>query len=323
MKHNQYEERLLLYIYKELTGEELHDFERHLHACSRCRKELEEMKQLNLVLDQCKTIQLSDALIQEARRELAKSLKSERKVRSLTNTIIETIYDFVVPRYKVALGGATLIATGILVGYLVFQTDNNSMKREPVIAQNKIESAYPLSDESRISNLQFSSSNPISGEVEFTFDAIMPVHMKGRINDPNIQKILAYALISDQNPGVRLQSVSALASETRSKEPDAEVMDALISAVKFDKNPGVRKQALEALEQYSSNSKVKEALLDVLMHDESSGLRIAAINILTKRDGEMIQKDSALLKVLRTTLTNDNNNYIRLRSQAVLKEIVK
>lgn len=323
MKHKQYEEQLLLYIYNELAGEELQDFERHLHTCSGCREQLEEMKQLNLVLDQCKTVQLSDALIQEARQELAQSLKSEKKVKSLTNTIIETIYDFLVPRYKVALGGATLIATGVLVGYLVFQTDENSVNKEPVIAQNKVEYVDPLGDESRISNLQFSSSNPISGEVEFTFDAIMPVHMKGQINDPNIQKILAYALISDQNPGVRLQSVSALASETRIKEPDAEVLDALISAVKFDKNPGVRKQALEALEQYTSNSKVKEALLDVLMHDESSGLRIAAINALTKRDGGMIQKDIALLKALQKTSINDNNNYIRLRSQAVLKEIVQ
>ena len=323
MKHKRYKERLQLYIYNELAGEELQDFESHLHTCSLCREELKEIKQLNLILDQCKAVQLSDNLIQEARQELTQSLKREPKIQSLTNTIIETIYDFVVPRYKVALGGAAFIATGIFIGYMVFHTDEYSAKREPIIAQNKIEYADPLSDESRISNLQFSSSNPVSGEVEFTFDAIMPVHMKGRINDPNIQKVLAYALLSDQNPGVRLQSVSVLASETRTKEPDAEVMDALISAVKSDKNPGVRKQALEALEQYTSISKVKEALLDVLMHDESSGLRIAAINALTKRNGKIIQNDNELLNVLRTTLTNDNNNYIRLRSQAVLKEIVQ
>ena len=147
--------------------------------------------------------------------------------------------------------------------------------------------------------------------------------MKGLVNDPNIQKVLASALLSDLNPGVRLQSVNALASDKASTQPDAEVMEALISAVRFDKNPGVRKEALGVLVKYSADQTVKQALLDVLMHDENSGLRIAAINALTKWDGRMILKDTSFLEVLRTKLITDKNNYIRLRSQAALKEIVQ
>ena len=323
MKHKQYEDWLLLFTYDELDRDELREFERHLSECSRCREELAEMKQFKLILEKSETVQLSDTLLQEARQALSRSLSNERKKRSIRDTIIETIYNTIVPRYKVALGSAALLAVGVLIGYLTFGRMDISLNKEPIIAKKQVELVEPLGSDTRVSNVQFIKSDGVGGEVEFTFDAIMPVHMKGQVNDPTIQKVLASALLSDLNPGVRLQSVSALASDKGGTQPDAEVMEALISAVRFDKNPGVRKEALGALVQYAADQTVKKALLDVLIHDENSGLRIAAINALTKWDGRMIQKDTAFLEVLRTKLITDKNNYIRLRSQAVLKEIVQ
>jgi hypothetical protein len=323
MKHERYEEWLLLFSYGELSGDDLREFEQHLQSCSFCSEELEEIKQFNQILKKSERVQLNNTLLQEARQELSRSLTSEWKKRSMWNTISETIYDALIPRYKIALGSAVLIAVGVLIGYLTFGGTNVPLNQEPVIAKKQIEAMEPLSNDTRVSNVQFIKSDGVGGEVEFTFEAIMPVHVKGQVNDPNIQKVLASALLSDLNPGVRLQSVNALASDTRSSQPDAEVMDALISAVRFDRNPGVRKEALGALVQYAADQTVKKALLDVLMHDENSGLRIAAINALTKWDGKMIQKDTAFFELLQTKLITDKNNYIRLRSQAVLKEMVK
>ncbi|MBI4810181.1 MAG: HEAT repeat domain-containing protein [Ignavibacteriales bacterium] len=252
MKHKRFEEQVHLYFYSELAGEELREFDHHLSVCSRCRNELEKMKRLARVLNKFEPLQVSDPLLQEARQELSQSLKNERKKKSFLDTIIDTIYDVVVLRYKVAIGGAALLVGGMLIGYFTFRTTEVSSTTEPVVEKEQVTFTEALNDDSRISNVQFISLDKTSGEVEFTFEASMPVHMKGRVSDPTIQKVLAYALISDQNPGVRLQSVNALASEAHTAQPDAEVMEALISAVRFDKNPGVRKEALDMLGNYTA-----------------------------------------------------------------------
>jgi hypothetical protein len=321
MNHKQYEEWLQLYLYGELAGDDLHTLETHLRECSLCREELTALKQFKNVMEGEMDMKPSEALLTEVRQDLVRSIRHEKKRKSVWSTVNDAILDFIQPRYKVALGSIALVAAGIVIGYIVPRTTEVPAAKEPAIALTNTGFTEPLTDELSVSNLQFVSSDKTSREVEFTFDAIMPVHMKGRVDDPNIQKVLAHAIVTDRNPGVRLQSVNAFASETRKEVPDTEVLDALISAMKSDKNPGVRKQAMEILGQYASDQKVKGALVYVLLHDASSGLRIAAINALTQSNNTTIQSDSNLVSILRSTSKNDNNNYIRLRSQAVLKEI--
>jgi len=321
MKHNQYVEWLQLYLYDELTGEDVRTLELHLRECPLCREELTAVKQFKNVMEGEMNVKPDDSMLNEVRQDLMRSLRYEKKKQSVWITICDAILDFILPRYKVALGSIALVVAGIIIGYEVPRTTEVPPAKEPTIALTNTGFTEPLNDELSVSNLQFISSDKGRREVEFTCDAIMPVHMKGRVDDPNIQKVLAHAIVSDRNPGVRLQSVNAFASETRKALPDVEVLDALISAMKSDKNPGVRKQAMEILAQYPTEQKVKEALLYVLLHDASSGLRIAAINALTQSNNKTIQNDSNLVTILRSTSKNDNNNYIRLRSQAVLKEI--
>jgi hypothetical protein len=99
--------------------------------------------------------------------------------------------------------------------------------------------------------VRFVNSNPNTGEVEFSFDAVKPVYMKGSVNDPDVQKILAYALLNEQNPGVRLRSVDVIGSEhLKSTGSEVEIKWALIAALKSDDNPGVRKEALAVPEKF-------------------------------------------------------------------------
>ena len=75
--------------------------------------------------------------------------------------------------------------------------------------------------------------------------AVTPMHVRGNINDGNEQKVLARALVNEENAGVRLQTVNAIASHApEQKNLDPEVKTALISALKGDQNPGVRQEAL-------------------------------------------------------------------------------
>lgn len=321
MEHKHYEELLQLYVHGELEQKERTDYERHIQSCSQCQRELEEWNNLNAVLDKYEPIPADEALLSEARQELTQILNTRVEKRHLWDNLKE-YFSNIFPSYKVAVGGATLIAIGFLVGYLFTQSTKYELPSTTVSANNTTNFGEPLSSSPRISNVRFIDSDDADGEVEFTFDAVMPVRMKGRVDDPNVQKVLAHALLSDLNPGVRLQSVSALTSELNPPQLEDELMDALISAVRFDKNPGVRQVAMQALQQYRKDPKVRQALLDVLVRDQTAGLRIAAINILTTWNGESIRGDSALIQVLKTKLINDSNNYIRMRSHAVLKEIL-
>ena len=90
-------------------------------------------------------------------------------------------------------------------------------------------------------------------------------------------------------------------------------------ALKSDEKPGVKKEAMKVLEKFTFDEQVKRAFLDVLQHEVSSALRIAAINALDSLKNK--STDREFLDVLKQTTQSDNNKYIRVRTQAILQEI--
>jgi HEAT repeat protein len=170
-------------------------------------------------------------------------------------------------------------------------------------------------------NLQFSQTRSPDGEIDFTFDAVTPVHLKGNINDEKIQAVLAHALVTEQNPGVRLRSVNMLAAQAEQlNPPDPKVKGALVSALKTDENPAVRREALRVLKGFPFDQQIREAFLYVLVHDKNPGLRIAAINSLDSARVQTREAGPDLLEVLKEKMHSDNNNYVRIRAKEVLKE---
>jgi len=122
--------------------------------------------------------------------------------------------------------------------------------------------------------------------------------------------------LNEENPGVRLRSVSTLAEQSGNTEMlDKDVKPALIKALKSDENPAVRKEALKALEKFIQDKDVKNAFLYSLMHDKNAGIRIAVINTLdsTRAEGKPFDKD--ILDVLKDRMHEDDNNYIRIKAK--------
>jgi hypothetical protein len=68
------------------------------------------------------------------------------------------------------------------------------------------------------------------------------------------------------------------------------------------------------------DEEIKQAFLHVLMRDKNPALRIAAINSLDSARVEGQPRDKDLLEVLKERMQSDENNYIRIRAKAVLKE---
>ena len=318
MNHNQYKEWLQLLMYDELTAEQHSTLDQHLGQCSECRRELEELKQFHATLLKAGAFVQGEQLLREARQELRAAIRTEQIRPSLWNRLSDFAGEYILPNYKIALGSVALLAAGILIGRLALSpTQQQSGVLLPTTGKV---AAFPEGD-TRITNVRFLNADAGGDQIEFTFDAVSPVHMKGSINDERVQKVLAHSLINDQNPGVRLRSVNAFSAQIQNlKLPDRDVKAALILAMKTDDNPGVRREALKTLQSFPFDEEIKQAFLHVLMRDKNPALRIAAINSLDSTRVQGQPTDKGLLEVLKQRMQSDENNYVRIRAKAVLEE---
>ena len=319
MRHEQFKEWLQLLIYDELTPEEHAELDRHLAGCAGCRQELEELKQFHATLLQAGPVAPDSSMLREARQALRSALRTEDDRSGLWSRLTAGLLDFTLPGYRLVLGGCATLAVGILVGRLAFSPVPPEISAQ--LPPTEKTAAF-LDGDTRIANVRFIESDANSGQVEFTCDAVSPVHIKGNINDERVQKVLAHALVNDENPGERLRSVSAFSTQIQKlKMPDREVKAALILALKTDGNPAVRKEALKTLQGFPFDEEIKQVFLHVLMRDNNPALRIAAIN---SHDSARVQgqgTDKDFLEVLKERMQSDENNYIRIRAKSVLEEI--
>lgn len=319
MNHNQYKELLQLSLLRELGDEEQQVLARHLQNCGECRQELEELAKFSTLVHQQASFEPSEDLLREARQELRVALRLERSRRPGLEEFFGKFEFLLSPRLRMVVGGVAMLVAGVLVGRLGL----TSADEFPGIGVTPaMSSDASLRGETRVSNVRFVNPEPIDGEIEFTFDAVTPIRMKGLVHDPGVQKVLAQGLMNDQNPGTRLRAVSTLGNfGDQSIVPDREIKSALIQALKSDVNVGVRKEALRVLQKFPLDKEVRDALLHVLRVEANPAMRIDVINALEKPvlDGQL--RDDDVLNVFREKMQSDNNNYIRLRARNVYEEV--
>jgi hypothetical protein len=290
---------------------------RHLAECPGCRTELDDLKAFHATLLRAGSFAPEQAELDKARTALHSTVRSLRMKRTMWDRLIAFTTDALLPRYKTALGAVALVAAGVLIGRVMFP---GAAVPSPSLAG--VQPSATPDGESRIANIRFVNSDPAGGEIEFTFDAVTPVHMRGSINDDRVQKVLAHAMVNDQNPGNRLRSVNAFASQVQNlRLPDREVKAALISALRSDDNPGVRREAIRTLQHFPFDDEIKQVFLHVLMKDPNPALRMAAINSLDSARTQGQAAGSDLLDVLKQRMQSDENTYVRIRAKAVLEEV--
>ncbi len=311
MNHQEFREWLPLFAYGDLEGNDKESMRQHLETCEDCRTELEQIAKLHGSLDQLQRVSVTEELLQESRQELRAALRIERTKLSFWDRVREGLTS-TVPQYRVALGAAAMLAVGVFVGYMAFgRTETapvvtHTPPRNPVVRGNP-----------EITNVKFIDSDASDGQVEFEFDAVTPMSVRGSINDAQVQKVLSYAVVNEQNPGFRLRAVSALGTSRQTKGTDPEVRDSLITVLKSDENPGVRKEALEVLQKFPMDEEIKKAFLYVLLHDRNDGMRVSAIKGL-----ELAAKtDQEVLDVFKQKVHSNDIDYIRLKARDLIQEV--
>lgn len=308
MEHKDYKEWLVLSSYGELGADEQVKLDGHLAECSECRLEQRELSRLHELLDR-KPSDVSPDHVKAAREQLFRLVALDRQ-RTRTSA------QMAAPGWSFGLrlaASVALMAVGLGMGYVLFGAT-------PTPATGEYAGDPFASGDIHVQNVRFQETDPASGEVELSFYASRPVTLRGAVDDPKIQRLLAYALVNEQNPGVRLQAADVFRSQAAAG-PDREVRNALIAALRSDTNDGVRTKAIQALAEYRVDDEVKSALLRVLRYDENPRLRIEAIHLLEGSLSQGQTVDDNFREVLENRSESDDNNYIRLRAKAVLQEV--
>jgi hypothetical protein len=302
-----------LSVYEELKTEEQSELLHHLVVCPECFTDFEEKRKLKQILTEHKLMEPDAALLNQARRELRIALQNNYKKNFITG-LFDILGSFFFSNYKLILTGTAMVIIGLFIGKLIFSSNISKDSLSFVANSDDL-----IKNNAQITNVKFADNIAAGGEVEFSFDAVTPVHVKGNINDPKIQNILSLAMVNGDNAGVRLNSINLINSNT-SGVIDKDISIAIINVIKNDPNPGVRHEALKLMKKIPYDDEIKKTLLYVLQFDKNTSMRIESINLLmdAQKDGHTFNKED--LNIFRTKLKQDNNIYIQYRVKSVLKE---
>lgn len=319
MKKEQIREMIPLAVYGELSDAERADFDAALKKYPDLRQEMEELERFSSLVSRHTPEDVKEGLLHDARTQLRSALRAERGRVPFSVRVKEWFVPLFDP--SVAIAAIIVALIGIIIGR-VTAPDHSSILAIPAVKEVSIKEPNNESNRTLITNIRFIDSDASDGEIEFEFNAVAPMHVKGKVDDPEIQRLLTHALLNESNAGVRLATLSAISERSAAQRSvDPAVRTTLIRSLKEDQNPGVRREALRVLEQYGFDAEVRDALIFVIGHDKNAGLRVAAINALqaAKMDGKTFDESS--VNKLKEQISREQNSYIRNRTVNLVKEI--
>jgi len=272
-------------------------------------------------------------LLAQCRSELAESLDDHaaNSNRSAWRSIFSPVAWWGALRHTLIYHPAMSMTVLVVAGFLAGVTGQRLRVAPPQVVSTRPVMTVSASPKITDQQLQSAGSAHVawvtpSGSrtptVQVQLMSQTPMNIVGAPDDADVERALTFVLENGQrfDPDARLDSLDVL--RTRAADPD--VRRSLCAAARLDRNPGVRMKALEALQGFEQDPAARQTLLDALQSDGNSGVRVQAINILLNalRSGNgFVAPDPQILDILRDRQRNDPNNYVRLQSQAALREL--
>ncbi|MCC6590357.1 MAG: HEAT repeat domain-containing protein [Bryobacterales bacterium] len=299
MNCEQIRAELALYLYGELSFDAEEMVERHVEQCATCQRELEKERVLHAAVDRLQ-LEPPPALLAQSRRALFNQIGNQSRARRPQVSWLDRLGELFTLNaawWKPA-GAVALLVVGFAGGR--WQTLTNSsatsgLRPAPEVLATRVKNVEP---------------DP-SGRVRIVLEETRQRTVMGAPQDERIRDLLLAAAQDPGDPGLRVESVELL-----QKSPvDQEVRKALLQALERDANPGVRLKALEGLRSFSGSPDVQRTLAQVLLRDDNVGVRTQAVELLTQ------QRPREVVGVLQEAMQKEENDYIRLRTQRVLRDL--
>lgn len=294
-----------LYFYGELSPIEEDGVEQHVHECASCAREMERQRALAAQLDR-RQAEVPSGLLEECRADLMAAIQggagaldrtSGSPWRLFLNALSHSFSGWA--RYRQPIGAVALLA----IGFFAARFTTKPAANEAGVA---ISSSEPAQTFATVRSIQ---PNP-SGGVQIAFDETNRRVVSGPMDDQRIRQLLLAGARED-NPAVRVESMDLL----KGRSSSTDVRDALLNALAHDPNPGVRLKAVEGLKPLSAEPDVRKVLAQVLLADDNSAVRMQVVDLLVEH------RDDAIVGVLQDLMQKENNSYVRLKSEKVLKEM--
>ncbi len=304
MNCEEFERSATLYSYEELLPSETEAVERHAAECPNCREKLEQARRLHNLLGQRASRDATPELLVRCRQALEASLDREQFGwrRLLT--------DWMPLHPSRAAGTLTVIALAFGLGWMLRARSSNMQPSAKPAANQASMAGIDLG---RISNVSQVAPDPGENKVFITVNAEHHVTLEGSVENPRIRQILLNAMRNYDNPGIRLDTLAAL----KSQSTDPAVKSALLNALGHDPNPGVRLEALRCVQAMDWGPSVEGALIEAVEQDSNSGVRVAAIDELVNH--VLDERDEALLPALRKFAGQKSNAYVRMKAISALQ----
>jgi len=299
------QQNITLYLYSELADDARHEVEQHVSRCAACAAELAAQQQFQSAMSILPVEEVSPSFLASARMRLQESLEQVQPHRAWYHRLA---FDPTAWLRQVRFSPA-LASIIFIVGFgggigTMYQAMSGKSPTPTSVSQPGTPS------EASISGITSIQRDPNTNQIKVQYDKITPESAQGAVTDPKIQDLLLYAAKSNENSGVRLNSVDAL----KGKTDDPRVRETLTYSLRYDSNPGVRLQALDGLgPMVKDDIRVRNAVLEALLNDSNLGVRSGALHAL-----EPVKADGSVRMALQQLAKEDPSEYIRHESQQLL-----
>lgn len=294
------QQNITLYLYGELADDARHEVEQHIARCQGCAAELAEQQKFQTQMNALPVEDPSASFLAASRMRLQEALEQVHPHRAWYQRFAFDPAAWVRQvRFSPALATAIfMVGFGGGLGAMYQTTRHVTLAPAETVQQ------------AAIGGITSIETDPATNTVKVQYDRVTPGSVQGPATDPKVQDLLLYAAKSNENSGVRLNSVDALADKT----DDPRVRETLTYALRYDSNPGVRLHALDGLAAYVKDDiRVRNAVLEALLNDSNLGVRSGALHAL-----EPVKTDSSVRMAFQQLAKEDPSDYIRAESKRLL-----
>jgi hypothetical protein len=271
---HDYHSKAIAYVSDFMSKQERLDFESELNINDELKTLVNDYKAtLNLSTEVFSFVP-SDEQLQSQRLLLKgriQQLESEEFKSALPN-LVSRIKEFLT-----APQPAWAVITYMAIAVLISRTlPLPSFDREFPVQGMDI-NVVDLMRANELKNIKLTSGLNGDNRIHFALETGKDYDVSGGVNDPNIQQLLFYLLLNDENPGKRLKAVRLL----QESAPQLDAKSVIVSALLTDTNPGVRLRSIDILQNYESSELIIDASIKVLLEDENEAVRQKALEIIS------------------------------------------
>lgn len=285
------------------------EVERHLAQCPACREVSERIGEIARLAAEAPEPDEGLASVAARRSRLMAALNSQLQETHVAPSLPRmTPFQ---PLYA-ALAAMLLVAFGFLIGRFSIRTQAPDPTLQALLTGFQPVVAANHTVQPELLKVQRVRYDPATRQFEIEYSTVNGVLLQGTGDQPQVQLMLARAMVDSDNPALRLHAVKAAgAIAVQQQSLDDELLQAIDFLLSKEQNQGVRLMAIRVLRALPLNEAIKKMLLQIVLHDENPALRLEAF------DGLAAHAGGQEIEPYLQTIAKDSSSSLRVKARAL------